>query len=218
MKRLVKRRLKIKGQPEPESATARASKQAVRFMENHPYLPVILQAIRAGTPNRTIAEFCIDRGYFDVNVKTAIGYLQYFRKAKPDLCKPPQGIQAIGPDGLPVWSYDGLFDGNAVVLDAATEMLKLINLQKMRVSIDFNTERGMQKLFSSNAKEIQVLRELMETYATITGQMGKASGQNALTGYDDSIKSDLQGLHHEERQRSVLSSVVRQLQDAVNAT
>lgn len=216
--RPIKRRLRIKGQPEAESASVRAAKQAVRYVESNRYLPVILTAIRSGTPNATIADFCIERGYFNVNYKTAISYLQYFRKAKPDLCKPPVGLQSLGPDGQPMWSYDGLFDGNAVILDTATELRKLIEVQKMRVSIDFNTERGMQKLFNTNSKEVQVLRELLETYATVTGQIGKNTASHGVQHYDDSVKADLQGLQIEERQRAVLSSVVQQLKEKVIAS
>jgi hypothetical protein len=105
-------------------------------------------------------------------------------------------------------AYDHLFDGNAAILTSETELAKLIALQKVRVSIDFASERNIGKLFNTTHKEVQVLGELIEKYARL--RMGKtlntAAGINAVS--DHEIRDGVQNIQHDEEKRAALTNAI----------
>lgn len=190
-----RRNVKVAGQ---ETAAERQARTAVRFIMDNPYYPLILQAIRQGTPNSHIAEWAISRGFVDVNQKTFVGYLQYFRKKQPGLCKPQEGD---------VPGYDHIFDGAGVTVHEETELLKLIALQKARVGLAFSNEREINMLISSNRREIEELRELLMALAKLRGLVGNTMDVN-FHNYSDAVKDDLKGLRQEEGQRNVIASLL----------
>lgn len=196
-KRLT-RHMKIAGKETPAD---RAARTATRYVMDNTAYPMILQAIRAGTPNSKIAEWAISRGYADVNQKTLVGYLQYFRKRQPGLCKPQEG-------DLP--GYDHIIDGNAIVLDEETELLKLIGLQKARLGIAFSNERQVDMLISSNRREVEELRELLMALARVRGLVGNRMDVN-FTGYSENVKDDLKSIKQDEGQRNVIATLVADL-------
>ena len=157
------RRRRIRAKPstrEERSAEAltayeRQTKVALNYVNNHPQYPTIVGMMRMGTSNGDIADFFIERGDFQVNRKTAISYLSMFRKANPSVCKPTE-------NDTDILNYDHLFDGNRAMVTAEVEMAKLIQLQKARISIDFNSERSIGKLFNTTHKEVAILGELLE--------------------------------------------------------
>jgi hypothetical protein len=165
---------------------------------------MILKAIRQGTPNSKIAEFCIARGIFDVNQKTATGYLQYFRKMQPGLCRP----QAPTGDDMP--GIDHLFDGNSLILDEETEILRLIAFQKARLGIAFQNEREINVLMQSHKKEVEELRELILALAKLRGKLGNTMDIN-FNGYSETVKDDLKGIQQDEGQRNTIAALVADL-------
>jgi len=189
-----------------ETAGERAARTAVQYIMGNPHYHMILKAIRQGTPNSTIAEFCISRGVFDVNQKTAVGYLQYFRKMQPGLCKP----QAPNDDDINTAGYDHLFDGNSIILDEETEILKMIALQKARLGIAFKNEREIGVLMQSHRKEFEELRELILSLAKLRGKLGNSLDVN-LHGYSDTVKDDLKGIQQDEGQRNTIAALVADL-------
>lgn len=194
----IKRNLKVAG---VETPSDRAARTATRFiMDNYAY-PMILQSIRQGTPNSKIAEWAITRGYVDVNQKTMVGYLQYFRKQQPGLCKPQEG-------DMP--GYDHHFDGNAAVLDEETELLKLINLQKARLGIAFDNERQVTMLISSNRREVEELRNLIMDLAKLRGLVGN-SMDVSIHGYSDTVRDDLKSIKQDEGMRNTVATLVADL-------
>lgn len=210
MKRPVKKRkgrhVKVPGK---ETAAERAARTAVQFIMGNPHYPIILRAIRQGTPNSKIAEFCIGRGIFDVNQKTAVGYLQYFRKMQPGLCR-PQPPSEDG-DSAPAIDYiDNMFDGNSIIMDEETELLRLINLQKARLGIMFQNERQINVLMASSKKEVEELRELILSLAKLRGKIGNSMDVN-IHGYSDSVKDDLKGIQQDEGQRQTIATLVADL-------
>lgn len=197
--RRVKRNVKVTGQETPAERQART---AVRFIMDNPYYSMILKAIRTGTPNSKIAEWAISRGFVDVNQKTMVGYLQYFRKQQPGLCKPQPNEDLPG--------YDHHFDGAGIVLDEETELLKLIALQKSRIGMAFQNERELNMLMSSNRREVEELRELLMALAKLRGLVGNTMDVN-LHNYSDTVKDDLKGLKQEEGQRNVIATLLTDL-------
>lgn len=189
-----------------ETAGERAARTAVQYIMGNPHYNMILKAIRAGTPNSKIAEFCISRGVFDVNQKTAVGYLQYFRKMQPGLCRP----QAPSDDEAMTAGYDHLFDGNTLILDEETEILKMIALQKARLGIAFKNEREIGVLMQSHRKEFEELRELILALAKLRGKLGNSLDVN-LHGYSDTVKDDLKGIQQDEGQRNTIAALVADL-------
>lgn len=194
----TKRSIKVAGQETPAERQART---AVRMITDNPHYPLILKAIRAGTPNSKIAEWGISRGYFDVNQKTAVGYLQYFRKTQPGMCRPQEDPNLSG--------YDHLIDGNGVVFDEETELLKLIALQKARIGMAFNNERQLNMLMTSNRREIEELRELLMSLAKLRG-LGSTMDLN-LHSYSDTVRDDLKGIKQDEGQRNTIATLVADL-------
>ena len=174
-------------------------------MDNR-YYPLILQAIRDGTPNSKIAEHGIMRGWFDVNQKTVVAYLQYFRKAQPGLCKPqPHPDMENAPLG-----YSDMFDGNAIILDEETELKRLIKLQQARLGIAFRNERQLNMLLASNRREVEELRNLIIDLAKLRGLIGNTLEVN-VNGYNAAVKEDLKGIQQDEQQRSVIAMLVNDL-------
>lgn len=57
----------------PETAAERQTKSAVSFIMRNSQYPLILKAIRAGTPLSKIAEWGVNRGIFEVNQKPQWG-------------------------------------------------------------------------------------------------------------------------------------------------
>lgn len=197
------RRLKLKGQ-DKDSSAFRTAKAANNYIKEHAHYKHILAAIREGTSNTDIAEFMIARGLTNVNQKTMITYLQYFRRLNVALCAPVAGDLS---------EYDTLFDGAAITPTAEVELMKLIRLQKTRVAIDFGNERGINKLFSSTNKEITVLRELIMDLAKLRGVIA-TKGMEGVEGYSEDVKNDLKGLIQEENQRKALANMVGELVQA----
>lgn len=195
----LQRHIKIKGS---ESASERAARTAARYIMDNPAYPLILKAIRSGTPNSQIAEWAITRGYADVNQKTLVGYLQYFRKQQPGLCRPQPDPDREGYEG-----YDHLFDGNSIVADEETELLKLIELQKARIGISFTNERNLAMLMRDNTKDVAELRELLMSLAKLRGLVGNSMNVN-LHGYGDTVRDDLKSIQHDESQRNVIATLI----------
>lgn len=206
----VKRKVKVAG---IETPAERQTRTAVAFIMNSPYYGLVLKAIRSGTPNTKIAEWAIARGYFDVNQKTAVGYLQYFRKAQPALCKPLPASE-LG-DAASLDYLDNLFDGGSMLVDEETELLRLINLQKARLGIAFHNERQVNVLISSNRREVEELRELLMALAKLRGLVGNTMDVN-LHNYSDTVKDDLKGIQQDEGQRNVIATLVADLASVSN--
>jgi hypothetical protein len=198
-RRKSKRKISVVGRETPAQRQART---ATQFIMKNPYYPMILKAIRAGTPNSKIAEWCISRGLMDVNQKTAVGYLQYFRKTQPGLCKPQEDAELPG--------YDHLFDGNSVMIDEEVELLKLISLQKARIGLAFSNERSLNMVMTSNRREVEELRELLMALAKMRGLVGNRMDVN-LHGYSDTVKDDLKGIQQDEGHRNVIATLVSDL-------
>lgn len=194
-----KRKIAVVGRETPAERQART---AVQFVMKNPHYNMILKAIRSGTPNSKIAEWCISRGFMDVNQKTAVGYLQYFRKMQPGLCKPQADPNLPG--------YDHLFDGNAAIVDEEIELLKLIQLQKARIGLAFTNEREINMLLNGSRREIEEMRELLMALARIRGLVGTRMDVN-LHGYSDSVKDDLKGIQQDEGHRNVIATLVADL-------
>lgn len=195
----LKRHIKAAGRETPSERQART---AVAYVLGRSAYPLILNAIRSGTPNTKIAEWAITRGYVDVTQKTFVGYLQYFRKKQPGLCKPQEG-------DLP--GYDHLIDGNSVIFDEETELLKLIALQKARIGMAFQSEREINMLMQSNKKEIEELRELIMALAKLRGLVGNTNMNVNFQGYGESVRDDLKSIQQDEGQRNVIATLVTDL-------
>jgi hypothetical protein len=201
----IKRRIVVAGQ---ESPAERQSRTAVRFIMDNAYYNLILRAIRDGTPNTKIAEFGIARGWFDVNQKTVVSYLQYFRKAQPGICKP----QANREDE---YGFSDLFDGNSIIVDEETELLRLIKLQQARLGIAFRNERELGMLLQSNRREVEELRNLIIDLAKLRGVIGNTIDVN-VNGYSASVKEDLKGIQQDEQSRGVIAMLVQDLVGVAN--
>jgi hypothetical protein len=199
-KRVVKRKIKIKGHETPAERQART---AVQFIMSNPHKNAILQIIRQGTPNSQIAAWGVSRGIFDVNQKTAVSYLQYFRKMHPELCKP------VASDDDELGYLDSIFNGSVQVVDEETELLRLIALQKARLGIGFRNERQINLLMQSNNKEVEMLQDLIISLAKLRGSI-KTHGDININ-YGDGVKDDLKSIQQDEHQRNVIASLVHDL-------
>lgn len=195
--------------PNRETPAERAQRSAVMQITQHPQYEHVLRAIRAGVPNSQIAEHFISKGIFEWNQKTAVGYLQYFRKAQPGLCKPQAPVGSDEPTN-PLASYDHLFDGAMNIIDPETELVRAIALQKARIGMAFNTEREMNLLMVSTRKEMEELREALMDLAKLRGLWGGSMDIN-LHGYSETVKDDLKGIQHDEGQRNVIATLVADL-------
>lgn len=201
----TKRKVTIPGQ---ETPAQRQMRTAVRVIQDSPHYNTVLRQIRAGTPNSKIAEWAISRGFFDMNQKTLVGYLQYFRKAQPGLCKPQ------APADQTLGGYDHLFDGNAVMVDEETELLRLIQLQKARLGIGFNNERNINMVLRDNRREVEELRNLLMDLAKLRGLVSSSMDVN-VKGYGNSVAEDLKGIKQDEQQRAMISTLMTDLQSVV---
>lgn len=210
------------GEPAPLSAAEKQENQAVQWVMHHAQYPNFLSAIRMGTTNADIADHFIDRGYVQVTRKTLMIYLAAFRRKCPDLCRPRSGILGRGTDvdgnAVELRDYDHLFDGNMTALSLEVEMMKLIQVQKQRIAIDYHSERQIGKLFQTTAKEVQVLGELFEKLHKVKHGEGKTgSGKNAFghgSGIDvneDSIRDGLNAIKQDETDRRITSGAIKQL-------
>lgn len=205
----VKRQPRHVHVPGAETPADKAQRTAVQQITQNPFYPAILAAIRQGVPNTKIAEHFIARGAFEVNQKTATGYLQYFRKAQPGLCKPQKPEGSEEPSN-PISGYDHLFDGNSIIIHEETELLRLIALQKARIGMGFNNEREINVLMQSNRREVEELRNLLMDLAKLRGLWGN-NVNVSFTGYSESVKDDLKGIQQDEGQRNVIATLVADL-------
>ena len=209
-RRKVKRNIHIAG---TETAGERQQRTAVRFIMDNRFYPSILTAIRAGTPNSKIAEAGILRGWFNVNQKTVVSYLQYFRSAQPNLCKPIR--RGDDEDGGGELNIDNIFDGNVGIVDEETELIRLINLQKARLGIAFRNERQINILMASNRREVEELRNLIVDLAKLRGLMGNSMEVN-INGYNSTVKDDLKNIQQDEQQRNMIATLVHDLVGVTN--
>lgn len=201
-----KRHTKIPGQETPAERQART---AVAYITRNPEYQAILRAIRSGVENSKIAEHFIARGVFDVNQRTAVGYLQYFRKTQPALCR-PQAPTEVDEQGRIMPGIDHLFEGANIIIDEETELLRAIALQKARLGMAFESEREISMLMRDTRKEVEELRNLLMDLAKLRGLVGNTLDVN-LHGYSESVKDDLKGIKQDENQRSVITSLVADL-------
>lgn len=197
-----------------ETPAERAQRTAVQAIMDHRHYTAILQAIRQGVPSGKIAEHFIGRGVFDWNQKTAVGYLNYFRKAQPGLCKPQKPDD---DDDDMVAGYDHFFDGNLGIIHEETELIRLINLQKARLGMAFRNEREINVLIASNRREVEELRNLLMELARLRGLWGNSMEVN-LNGYSESVKDDLKGIQQDEGQRNVIATLVADLGNVNSGT
>ena len=202
-----KRRLAVKGNK--ETPAQRQQRTAVKFVMNNPQYPLILRSIRDGSSNSRIAEFCIDRGFFDVNEKTAVSYLQYFKRAHPGLCKP----QPPEEGGVP--GYDYAINETRAIIDEEIELDKLIALQKARLGISFKNERNIGAVLDGTRKDVEELRNLLMDKAKLRGLVGNSVDVN-LHGYSDTVKSNLRSVDQDEVKRGSLASLVSELAQVVS--
>lgn len=200
-RRRIKRNIAIKGQ---ETAAERQTRTAVRFVMDNKHYKEVLAAIRAGTPLNKIAEAGIHRGWFDVNQKTVVGYLQYFRRAQPNLCK-PEKPREDGEDDI-----NRLFDPGAAIVDEETELVRLIQLQKARIGLGFRNEREINVLIQSNRREVEELRNLLIDLAKLRGHLNNSMDVN-LNSYTESVRDDLKGIQQDEQQRNMIATLVSDL-------
>jgi len=200
-----RRAIHVAGQ---ETAAERQTRTAVSFIMKNQHYQAILRLLRQGLPNSVIAEWGITKGVFDANQKTVVGYLQYFRKAKAQLCKPIATDDNKDENGLP--SYDHLIDANLTLVHEETELVRLIGLQKARIGLAFSNERQLNMLMSSNRREVEELRNLLMDLAKLRGLWGNTMDIN-FTGYSDSVKDDLKGIQQDEGQRNVIATLVADL-------
>lgn len=205
-KRVVraKRNIRIAGQ---ETQGERQARTAVRFIMDNPYYKFILQAIREGTPNSRIAEVGIQRGWFEVNQKTVVTYLQYFRKKQPGLCRPQPHLES---ENAPM-GFSDLFDGNMSIVDEEVELVRLIKLQQARLGIAFRNEREIGVLLSSNRREVSELRELIMELARLRGLSSSSNVNVNMLGYTQSVKEDLKGIQQDEQNRNMIATLVHEL-------
>jgi beta-xylosidase len=197
--RKLKRTIELKSTKEAETATERQRRTAVRFITNNPYYSVILKMLQAGHPNQRIAEWGIHRNIFDANHKTVIGYLQYFRKSHPELCRPR-------PKDEDENDLDKLFEGHILIADEETELLRLIALQKARLGIGYMNEKRMNMLLRDNRKEVTELRELIMELARLRGLVKDSFNVNV--NYGDTVKQDLATIKQDEQNRNVIANLV----------
>lgn len=206
MARRIKRNVRFKGQEETPSQ--RQARTACRYIMDNPHYQQILAIIRSGTPNSRIAEWGVARGVFDVNQKTAVSYLQYFRKSYPNLCKP---VPIEDTDERASLDYiDRMFAGAVQVVDEETELLRLIALQKARLGIAFQNERQLNILMQSNRREVEELRNLIVDLAKLRGLI-KTGGDLNIINYGDTVKDDLKSIQQDEQQRNVIATLVQDL-------
>jgi hypothetical protein len=204
-KRTTRRVMKIKGQ---ETPTDRAARTAVRAIMDNPHYLQILSIIRSGVPNAKIAEWGVVRGVFDHNQKTVISYLQYFKKMQPKLCKP--NAPNYDEDRVELDYLDRVFDGNLVVVDEETELLRLIALQKARLGIAFNNERNIGMLLHSNKREVEEMRNLLVDLAKFRGLI-RTGTDVTINSYNETVKSDIQAIKQDEQQRSTIAMLAQEL-------
>ena len=209
VKKRPKRHIRIAGQ---ETAGERQARTAVRYIMDNKFYSIILQAIRDGTPNTRIAETGIARGWFDVNQKTVVSYLQYFRKHQPGLCAAQPHVDS---ENAP-FGFSDLFDGNMSIVDEETELVRLIKLQQARLGIAFRNERQIGVLMASNRREVTELRELIMELARLRGLVSTSKMDVNVLGYSQNVKEDLKGIQQDESQRSVVATLVQDLVGVIN--
>jgi hypothetical protein len=209
-KRLV-RKVKVQGQ---ETASERQMRTATRFIMDNRHYDTIVGMLRKGIPNSKIAEWAVVKGVFDCNQKTAVGYLQYFRRSQPGLCTPVithEDRETIPETGF---GYDNLFDANNLIVDEETELVRLIALQQARLGIGFKNERQLNMLMSTNRREVEELRSLLMDLAKLRGKWGASIDVN-VKNYNAGVMDDLKGIQQDEGQRQTIATLVSDLQKVV---
>ena len=206
IKRQKKNKRRIKVSKQQETATERQMRTAVQVIMDNPHYPTILKWLRKGIPNSVIAEQAINRDMFDITQKTLVGYLQYFRRAQPGMCKPEQPSDSQ----LQMAGYDHLFSGYDAITDEETELLRLIELQKARLGIGFNSERNINMLMQANRREVEELRNLLMDLAKLRGKTSNGFDVN-VKNYNTEVVDDLKGISQDERTRQVIATLATDL-------
>lgn len=206
IKRRRKSKRRIKVSKTQETATERQMRTAVQVILDSPHSNTIIKWIRKGIPNSVIAEQAINRDMFDLTQKTLVGYLQYFRRAQPGMCKP----QEPAAEDANIAGYDHLFDANQAIVDEETELLRLIELQKARLGIGFTSERSINMLMQSNRREVEELRNLLMDLAKLRGKTSNGFDVN-VNNYNPNVVDDLKGITQDERSRNVIATLVGDL-------
>lgn len=206
LKRRLRRNIRIDGQ---ETAGERQARTAVRFIMDNRYYTSILKSLRAGTPLSKIAEHGVARGWFEVNQKTALSYLQYFRKMQPGLCK-PQAISDKDDETNDLDYINKLVSGAELIVDEETELLRLIEVQKIRLGIGVMNERRLNMLMQSNRREVEELRNLIIDLAKLRGLITNNTNVH-INGYSETVREDLKGIQQDEHQRNVIATLVSDL-------
>lgn len=200
------RKIKIRRKSDEETAESAAERQtrtAVAYIMRNVHRESILTAIRNGASNAAIADWAINKQIVDVTHKTFVGYLQYFRRAQPAMCKPQEDPNMVG--------YDHLFNGNTQVVDPENELLKLIALQKARIGLGFNNERNINVLMQANRKEVEELRNLLMELAKLRGQISGAGVDVSILNYAPGVNEDLRSIKQDEQQRDTIAALVADL-------
>lgn len=200
------RKIRIRRKDDDEreqTASERQQRTAVSYIMRNVHHESILRAIRNGASNAAIADWAIDKQIVDVTHKTFVGYLQYFRRAQPALCKPQEDPNMIG--------YDHLFNGNTQVVDPENELLKLIALQKARIGLGFNNERNINVLMQANRREVEELRNLLMELAKMRGQVARPGMDINVKNYGPGVNEDLRGIKQDEQQRDTIATLVADL-------
>jgi hypothetical protein len=93
--------------------------------------------------------------------------------------------------------------------------MKLIQLQKSRIAIDFDAERRIGKLFSTTQKEIQVLGELIEKVAKVRGTIKPSSSVMNFNLSDDEVRDGIAAIRADEAQRKIIQNTVNDIMQKV---
>jgi hypothetical protein len=202
------RKLTVKGQ---ETASERQARTATRYILDNKHYDTILNMMRSGLPNTKVAEWAIGSGAFDCNQKTAVGYLQYFRRTNPDMCKPVLSHEDAASIPTTGFGYDNLFDVYATVIDEETELVRLIKLQQARLGIGFGNERNINMTMQQNRREVEELRNLLMDLAKLRGKHGGSMDIN-VRNYNSGVVDDLKNIAQDEGQRNTIATLVSDLQ------
>ena len=131
-------------------------------------LELIIQSIREGVKAVDIAGFFAEQGWLTVTDKSFRQYLGAFKRLYPDMIRGSSSNRLDQLEGV---------DPRQPGIDEEVLLDQLLRVQKQRIGVGLKFELDSGFSNKDLHKDIQTMRELIETKATINGRLKSGAGR-----------------------------------------
>ena len=180
----------------------------IKYVLEHPQYDYIVKLIRNGESLTSIARYFGEQGLISVKADTFLAYLKAFKSefySSLTVAKPDPVMDMVD-------SFDSLTNTDKPKSSVEQELMRVIELQKRRLSIAHHTEREMMLANDRVFRDVSVLIDAIDKLAKLRGAYPDSKMTHAFVG-DQNVASNLGSIVENEKAQNRLVELVGKLAD-----